>query len=374
MKTKNSLPASGKTCGCADACGSGLERRDFLKLAAWGAAASLVPAMPVMAGPFETPISKTDSRRQEARSRLGAIAHCPRRGDRLSRRGAGKDRHARRRHLRRATLSGRRRQALALGHFQPAPAAPATATTPIRPSPAPRWSRVLPFAIVGGEQDRVSPARSPGFSDIAFAASIPIGQVEYRDAAVPVAVSLEAFSPFIPLNAGRFAPAGHDDAVHGEETRPRKSRSASWSAGCKTPSCLYTARSGPACGTNRIRRDAPLLLLRLRRCRRRTRSTSRRGRHRFRGFSERDLRRLGSDRHGVRPRTDPQVADSRLPGRRRLERAARGQFPRLAPGDSVEAKDARPERSPASRSSSSGTSSTSGSAAATIPARPASIC
>jgi uncharacterized protein (DUF608 family) len=54
--------------------------------------------------------------------------------------------------------------------------------------------------FLGGETQPFRPLDAGGFPDVTFTGQYPIGTVEYRNAKCPLAVTLEAFSPFIPLN------------------------------------------------------------------------------------------------------------------------------------------------------------------------------
>ena len=51
-----------------------------------------------------------------------------------------------------------------------------------------------------GENARSHTLDAGGFSDISFSGQYPVGTVRYKDAAAPVEVTLEAFSPFNPLD------------------------------------------------------------------------------------------------------------------------------------------------------------------------------
>jgi len=73
------------------------------------------------------------------------------------------------------------------GHY----AKPMTPVAPLDQGFALRWQ--------ADAQWQHKPLNSRGFAEVSFAGEYPMGLVEYRDPGCPLHVSLEAFSPFVPL-------------------------------------------------------------------------------------------------------------------------------------------------------------------------------
>jgi uncharacterized protein (DUF608 family) len=195
----------GGCCGGGCGCG-GVARRDFLKIAA-ATAGMLAAWRPVMAGPFS---SEDFEKLIPADKKLDPkwVALLFERGEPAWRRGeelryigmpvggicAGQ-----------VYLAGDGRLWLwdVFNRFTSGVAGKGTGgelyVKPLEP--------VSPFAqgfalrVRDGGEAQTRALDGSGFSDVSFLGQYPVGQVRYRDAALPVAVDLEAFSPFVPLNA-----------------------------------------------------------------------------------------------------------------------------------------------------------------------------
>ena len=68
------------------------------------------------------------------------------------------------------------------------------------PAPFSPVEQGFALRIHSGDDVTLRHLDSRGFADISFRGDYPIGTVEYRDPSLPFWVSLEAFSPFIPLD------------------------------------------------------------------------------------------------------------------------------------------------------------------------------
>jgi len=93
-----------------------------------------------------------------------------------------------------------------------------------------------------------------GFHDISFRGQYPIGFVEYRDTALPVEISLEAFSPFIPLNEDDSGlPATiMEFRVKNTSKTPVEVELAGW---LQNAVCLASGKPGAGTRRNRVVRE-----------------------------------------------------------------------------------------------------------------------
>jgi non-lysosomal glucosylceramidase len=179
--------------GCP--CNSGLGRREFLRLTGAQTVALLAAGAPVMADPF----GRGDFQflvPEDKRLSPGWLASLVARGEPTVYRGADLDTIG-------MPVGGICAGQLYLGgdgrlwHWdifnRHIGTGAAHYAKPMKPaSPVDQG-----FALtIGG---RTVPLDRTGFADVSFRGQYPIAAVEYRDPGVPVAVTLEAFSPFIPL-------------------------------------------------------------------------------------------------------------------------------------------------------------------------------
>ena len=118
------------------------------------------------------------------------------------------------------------------------------------------------FAILirQGGQRQVRTLDHRGFGEVSFIGEYPIGYVDYRDGSLPVTVSLEAFSPFIPLNMrdSSLPVTVMRFTVKNTGSEKVEGMLAGW---LENGVCVYSGKNRAGLRRNRIVRDDDLLML-----------------------------------------------------------------------------------------------------------------
>ncbi|MBI5686149.1 MAG: hypothetical protein HZC54_13835 [Verrucomicrobia bacterium] len=114
--------------------------------------------------------------------------------------------------------------------------------------------------ITSGGKTQVRTLDASGWKDVSFCGEYPIGCVEYRDPKAPVEVSLEAFSPFIPLNADDSAlPATvMQFTLKNIGSEKVEVELAGW---LENAVCIHSAAPGDGSRRNRLKRHNGLTLI-----------------------------------------------------------------------------------------------------------------
>ncbi len=127
------------------------------------------------------------------------------------------------------------------------------------PKPASPFDQGFAIRTRIGDKTEVRRLDSTGFAQTEFCGGYPIGFVEYRDAASPITVSLEAFSPFIPLSTDDSSyPA---TVMRFTVKNSGKEQAEVELAGWLQNAALLTSPTGGWARHNKIAREARALLL-----------------------------------------------------------------------------------------------------------------
>ena len=247
-------------CSCSPGCCGGFQRRDFLKLVAVGTAASLAPGRWVMAGPFE---ASDFEKLVPADKKLDPawVQSLFARGTRTIYRGAELEKIG-------MPVGGICAGQLYLGgdgklwHWDIFNRKIGTGDKNYANPPKPDFPLEQGFAlrIAAAGKTEFRALDHTGFADISFRGEYPIGLVEYRDPASPAAVSLDAFSPFVPLDAeaSSLPAAVMRYTVKNTGGEKIEAEVIGW---LQNAVCLYTGKPGVGRRQNRIVRQPEVLWL-----------------------------------------------------------------------------------------------------------------
>lgn len=128
------------------------------------------------------------------------------------------------------------------------------------PQPASPLDQGFALRLTTGGKRQLRALDGSGWRDVSFNGEYPIANVEYRDPESPVSVSLEAFSPFIPLNT-------EDSALPATVMRFTVKNNSADSVEAEVEGwlenavCLYTAQSSAGVRRNRIVRRSGFTFL-----------------------------------------------------------------------------------------------------------------
>jgi non-lysosomal glucosylceramidase len=114
--------------------------------------------------------------------------------------------------------------------------------------------------VTVGAKKHVRPLDRSGFADIGFCGEYPLANLEYRDPQLPVAVALEAFSPFVPLNTedSSLPATVLRYTVKNTGSAKVEVRLAGW---LENAVCLVSAPGAAAKRRNRVTRGRGMLLI-----------------------------------------------------------------------------------------------------------------